>query len=89
MRKKEKGQSIPPKVLKANRASKAKMWLLKFWNNYVPLEYFFERMKSYFFSKKNQDFGEKELNKIHQKVHFFIYKFDSSGFAFDFNPSKA
>ena len=39
MRKKDKGQSTPPKLLKSKMARKAKMQLLKFGNNNVPWDY--------------------------------------------------
>ena len=70
MRKKDKDQSTLPKLLKSKRFSKAKMQFLKFWSKNLPLKYFFASMKSDIFSKKNKDFGKKELNEIHQKGHF-------------------
>ena len=56
MRKNDKDQSTPPKLLKSNGDRKAKMPLFQFWNKNLPLKYFFASM---IFFLKNKDFGKK------------------------------
>ncbi len=61
MKKKDKDQSTPPKLLKSKRVNKAKMQLYEFWNKNLPLKHQYESMKIIFFSKKNED-SEKKNN---------------------------